>query len=70
MDQPTNDQLRNHMLHMLVAQLQDNRGQRLTDALINGLCTTLDATWPRFAEPAPVAPEPATPKKKPAAQPG
>ena len=50
-----------HMLHMLAAQLQDNLGQKLTHALINGLCTTLDATWPRSedAEEKPAADPPA-----------
>lgn len=38
-------------MHKLAAILQDNTGQRLTTALINGILTTLDVQVP-FDQPA------------------
>lgn len=46
---------RSVMLQQLAAQLQDNYGQRITQALAVGLCATLDASWPRADEPLPAA---------------
>lgn len=39
-------------LHLLTAQLQDNMGQRMTQALCNGILATLDANLPRQDKPA------------------
>lgn len=46
---------RSVMLQQLAAQLQDNYGQRITQALAVGLCATLDASWPRADEQIPAA---------------
>ena len=40
-----------NFMHQLAAILQDNNGQRLTTALVNGILTTLDVQIP-FDQPA------------------
>jgi hypothetical protein len=51
---------RDQIMQAMAAQLQDNYGQRLTQALVMGICATLDATWPR---PEPIAQPPEAPKE-------
>lgn len=48
-------------LHLLTAQLQDNMGQRMTQALCNGILATLDANLPRPDKPVEQPPEIQTP---------
>mgnify|MGYP000956322496 CR=1 FL=1 len=52
---------KNRTLHQLAAVLQDNGGQRLTQALITGILTLMDVNMP-------MAPEPTVVQEAPQAQ--
>ena len=55
------------VVHQLAARLQDNSGQRLTSALINGILNELLAALPTAAEPpAQAAPQPRPSPDRPA----